>query len=122
MLGPPEDPGILPRTLDVVFNSLNPSSGDSLLADPCTFKPDKMNGFEVLDGDSRQRDYFNKKTAPRTEAKRARGFDTGFINRTPLTTVIEEVDRDCAYAVFITFVEIYNKYAFDLLMPEFGKK
>ena len=42
MNGTPQDQGILPRCLDVFFNSLG-----NLQSKKYVFKPDKMNGYEV---------------------------------------------------------------------------
>ena len=28
---------------------------------------------------------------------------------------VEDVDQDCRYAVFVSYVEIYNNYVYDLL-------
>jgi len=42
MTGTPKNAGIIPRSLDVIFNSIM-----HLQADKFVFKPDKMNGFEV---------------------------------------------------------------------------
>ena len=42
MTGTPQDQGILPRCLDVIFNSI-----DELQAKKYVFKPDKMNGYDV---------------------------------------------------------------------------
>lgn len=42
MTGDPNDVGIMPRCLDVIFNSIN-----SYQAKKFVFKPDKLNGFDV---------------------------------------------------------------------------
>jgi len=42
MTGTPQKAGIIPRSLDVIFNSIM-----HLQAEKYVFKPDKMNGFEV---------------------------------------------------------------------------
>lgn len=42
MTGTKNDPGIMPRSLDVLFNSVTP-----FLAGKYVFKPDKMNRFEI---------------------------------------------------------------------------
>ena len=41
--GTPEDAGVLPRTLDVLFNSIPPN----LQAMKFVFKPDELNGYDV---------------------------------------------------------------------------
>lgn len=42
MTGDSQDSGIIPRSLDVIFNNIT-----HLQADKYVFKPDKMNGFEI---------------------------------------------------------------------------
>jgi kinesin family protein 23 len=42
MIGEPQNTGIIPRSLDVIFNNIM-----HLQAEKFVFKPDKMNGFEV---------------------------------------------------------------------------
>jgi hypothetical protein len=42
MTGTPQNAGIIPRSLDVIFNNIM-----HLQAEKFIFKPDKMNGFEV---------------------------------------------------------------------------
>lgn len=42
MTGTPQDGGIMPRTLDVLFNSIS-----DVQAKKFVFKPDRLNGFEV---------------------------------------------------------------------------
>lgn len=42
MTGTPQNAGIIPRSLDIIFNSIM-----HLQAEKFVFKPDKMNGFEV---------------------------------------------------------------------------
>lgn len=43
------------------------------------------------------------------------GSDPNLNHRTVDTTKIDGVDEDNAYAVFITYIEIYNNYVYDLL-------
>lgn len=43
MNGELEDGGIIPRCVDVIFNTIG-----HLQAKKYTFKPDRMNGFEIL--------------------------------------------------------------------------
>jgi len=46
--------------------------------------------------------------------------DTALLQRTADSTKIENVDDDNTYAVFVTYVEIYNNAVYDLLedVPE----
>jgi len=49
-----------------------------------------------------------------------RNSDTALPQRTADTTKIDNVDDDNTYAVFVTYVEIYNNAVYDLLedVPE----
>ena len=37
------------------------------------------------------------------------------MDRIPDESIINEIEEDNVYAVFITYIEIYNKYVYDLL-------
>ncbi|XP_074661164.1 kinesin-like protein KIF23 [Tubulanus polymorphus] len=114
MTGTPLEQGILPRTLDVIFNSI----GD-VLAKKYVFKPDKMNSFDIqAEADAmieRQRkDLMPKLMTPKTPGGNTRGdFLDG--ERVRETAFVDGIDEDSSYAVFVSYVEIYNDYAFDLL-------
>jgi Kinesin-like protein len=93
------------RCIDVLFNSI-------LAYQPPrhTFKPDKMNGFEILSSD---------------EIKQVRGVKTLGVKKNVECRVkdeekIEQVDEDNVYSVFVSYVEIYNNSVYDLLeeIPE----
>ncbi|XP_026678934.1 kinesin-like protein KIF23 [Diaphorina citri] len=107
MNGSPTDGGIMTRCIDVLFNSI-------LAYQPPrhTFKPDKMNGFEILSSD---------------EIKQVRGVKTLGVKKNVECRVkdeekIEQVDEDNVYSVFVSYVEIYNNSVYDLLeeIPEGG--
>nr|XP_018916025.1 PREDICTED: kinesin-like protein KIF23 isoform X1 [Bemisia tabaci] len=113
MSGIPSDVGIMPRCLDILFNSIG-----SLQAKKFMFKPDKLNGFDVqteaealLD---RQAE-INSRSRPGLRKDKDLGSDPNLNHRTVDTTKIDGVDEDNAYAVFITYIEIYNNYVYDLL-------
>nr|CAD7451953.1 unnamed protein product [Timema tahoe] len=144
MTGEPNDGGILPRCLDVLFNSISDYQAKKFV-----FKPDKMNGFEVLSEVEamleRQRELHgdlatgkNVKT-PRsytsvlayvvlTDSSQltSDGFeklpdqimknsDEEIGFRIPDTTKITNLNDDNTFGVFVTYVEIYNNGIYDLL-------
>ncbi len=41
--------------------------------------------------------------------------DPNLSNRLPDETIVEDIDKNKVYAVFISYCEIYNKYIYDLL-------
>ncbi|XP_065646360.1 kinesin-like protein KIF23 isoform X3 [Hydra vulgaris] len=114
MNGTPSDGGVLPRCLDVLFNSI----GD-YQASRCVFRPDCYNGFEVLSDSEasseakrkslEQAAFLSQKSRKQTEEDRM----ADMIRIPDLTKL--EVDQDNVYSVFISFVEIYNNSVFDLL-------
>lgn len=118
MTGTAHEQGILPRCLDVIFNSL-----EDFQAKKYVFKPDKMNGFDIQSAadamlERQRRDITPKmlSTGLQTPGQRDRDFyDNGSqINRVRDTTRVE-VDEDNSYGVFVSYVEIYNNYIYDLL-------
>ncbi|RLU15340.1 hypothetical protein DMN91_012334 [Ooceraea biroi] len=86
MTGEPQDAGIMPRCLDVIFNTIKDYQTKKFV-----FKPDKLNGFDV-----------------QSEAD-------AMLDRQHELHAAVAVEADNAYAVFVTYVEIYNNSVYDLL-------
>ncbi|GBM87104.1 Kinesin-like protein KIF23 [Araneus ventricosus] len=109
MAGTPQDGGLLPRTLDVVFNSIK-----DYQAAKYVFKPDKLNGFDIQ---SRNEALFDQqKEITKTPKTPKRKENVGeWSQRIADSTIIDDVCGDMNYAVFISYVEIYNNYIYDLL-------
>uniref|UniRef100_A0A915JUV4 Kinesin-like protein n=1 Tax=Romanomermis culicivorax TaxID=13658 RepID=A0A915JUV4_ROMCU len=121
MSGIKAEPGILPRCLDLIFNSISP-----YLIEPMVFIPDKMNKFDVrlkciasLErakqnllpiGCLRNR-RFNKKNLANDDWD----LNSRNNNNNVIKIPISKFDEDCAFAVFVSYVEIYNDYIYDLL-------
>lgn len=121
MTGNEREGGIMPRTLDVIFNSVA-----NYQAKKCIFKPDKLNGFEVQGEQKASQDRKNEYRArhpiptPRNGKTKMRKVDSDSESNPTIPRCSEEseilrIDADCAYAVFITYIEIYNKSVYDLL-------
>ena len=100
----------MPRCLDVLFKTIS-----DFQAKKFVFKPDKLNGFEILseadamlerqsDMHSRMHRLDRKDTDPEIASRASSDV-----------TVLNGMDEDNMYAVFITYVEIYNNSVFDLL-------
>lgn len=122
MTGDINDGGIMPRCIDVIFNSIT-----NYQAKKYVFKPDKLNGFEVQsDADAlleRQVELNAGISTPRNpkRPKRMIGHDSDTDSNPPASarerdeSQIINIDQDNSYAVFISYVEIYNNCVFDLL-------
>jgi kinesin family member 23 len=102
----------MPRCLDTLFKTISPYQAKKFV-----FKPDRQNGFEVqTEADAmldRQRDLNARLT--RLERKDT-DIEIASTASSDVTTLYG-LDEDNNYAVFISYVEIYNNSIFDLLDP-----
>ena len=116
MNGKPSDIGILPRSIDVLFNSVG-----NYLAHKCVFKPDKLNGFDVQsEADAIIERHRNMEKGLRGDGgskvpSAVRSGKQEYRHRVSDVRKIPEVDDDNVYAIFVSYIEIYNNYVFDLL-------
>ncbi|XP_061451499.1 kinesin-like protein KIF23 isoform X2 [Rhineura floridana] len=114
MTGSPGDGGLLPRSLDMIFNSIV-----TLQAKRYVFKLDDKNGVEVqCDVDAllerQKREAFQ---IPKTPSGNRRQVDPEIADMINVqdNCKVEEVDEDNVYSVFVSYIEIYNNYIYDLL-------
>lgn len=121
--GSPQNCGILPRTLDVVFNSI-----DSLQSRKFIFKPDGQNYFTILSTPDALLEWQKEKSMPktpqtpfsRTPRSRRKENDNDFSWDTRIKDSGKiEVNENYNYAVFVSYVEVYNNYIYDLLDDSF---
>lgn len=117
------NPGILPRTLDVIFNTI-----DQRQARKFTFKPDGLNHFEIKSPADALIDLQCEKQtklrqmnfAARTPTRRNKNNqndeykDWETRQKDDSTCELPE-DNNNQFAVFVSYVEIYNNYIYDLL-------
>ncbi|XP_075227585.1 kinesin family member pavarotti [Lycorma delicatula] len=125
MNGTSENRGIMPRCLDVLFNSISKFQTGKYV-----FKPDKMNGFDVQSEPDalldRQRELISNIKTPSKFRKKESEFDhlgkkVGASSTSPSCSIkVDNVIEDNSYAVFVTYVEIYNNAVYDLMeeMPD----
>ncbi|XP_046433171.1 kinesin-like protein KIF23 [Neodiprion fabricii] len=123
MTGEPQNGGIMPRSLDVIFNSIA-----NFQAKKFVFKPDKLNGFDVQSETDAMLDRQNELHAgfmtPRPgKLSRNRKGDSDSDSNPMIIREADEsqvlpVEHDNVYAVFVTYVEIYNNSVYDLLDDE----
>lgn len=115
MTGSKQNVGVMPRCLDVLFNSITDYQAQKFI-----FKPDKMNGFEVQTEDEADRDresYLRRNNL--TKLRKNNSQEDLLSARSKDSTRITVKEEDNAYAVFITYVEVYNNSVFDLLDTAF---
>ncbi|CAF4045440.1 unnamed protein product, partial [Rotaria sordida] len=112
MMGPLNNPGLIPRSFDVIFNSIGSYLGKKNL-----LRSDRQNGYEIQSEAEilleRQR-----KEIPITKAnnnQRAKASEPTNIRTLDMTSIWNaQLNENCSYFVFVTFVEIYNNYIYDL--------
>ncbi|KAG7098944.1 hypothetical protein E1B28_000834 [Marasmius oreades] len=100
--------GILPRTIDVIFNSIEGLQGDD------RYRPVRLQGVELADPSDSQpppplleptvvRVLGNQMTTPKS-----------FIDMGADDTVVK-LDRNYEYTIWISYAEVYNEKVYDLL-------
>ncbi|XP_026760019.1 kinesin-like protein KIF23 [Galleria mellonella] len=108
MTGEPNNCGILPRCLNIIFKTIN-----DYQAHKYVFKPDKMNMFDIqTEAEAmleRQQELHKFKSGRKNNSNPDLAMSSTDI------TKIEGLNEDNQYAVFVTYVEIYNNSVFDLL-------
>jgi len=116
MMGPLNNPGLIPRSFDVIFNTIGDHLGKKYL-----FRSDRQNGYEVQNETEmileRQRKEMltskNNQLPKYTSSART-------LDNTSLWN--PQLNDNCSYSVFITFVEIYNNYIYDLFDDDLVNK
>ncbi|CAK9817767.1 Kinesin-like protein KIF23 [Anthophora quadrimaculata] len=125
MSGNVNDAGIMPRSLDIVFNSITNYQTKKFI-----FKPDKLNGFDIQsESDAlldRQNELqrlvisHNEKTSKLSKVDNNNDPNKNILNLSNESETVD-VDQDNAYAVFVTYIEVYNNSVYDLLEENEGK-
>lgn len=108
MTGEPQNCGILPRVLNIIFKSINDFQAHKYI-----FKPDKMNMFDIqTEAEAmleRQQELHKFKNGRKNNSNPDLAMNSSDV------TKIEGINEDNQFAVFVTYVEIYNNSVFDLL-------
>ncbi|XP_030044545.1 kinesin-like protein KIF23 isoform X10 [Microcaecilia unicolor] len=114
MTGSPGDGGLLPRCLDMIFNSIGPFQAKRFV-----FKTDDKNGMEVqsvVDALLERQKRAVPAAIPKTpNNKQKLDPECADMISNQDHCKAEEVDEDSVYSVFVSYVEIYNNYIYDLL-------
>ncbi|XP_056134870.1 kinesin-like protein KIF23 [Lampris incognitus] len=105
--------GLLPRCLDILFNSVGPYQAKRFV-----FKTDDKNGMEIqgqIDALLERQKKESQQTVPKTPSSRQKA-DPEFADMiSPKEYKSQSVDEDSSYSVFVSYIEIYNNYIYDLL-------
>ncbi|CAB1339005.1 unnamed protein product [Coregonus sp. 'balchen'] len=116
MTGSPGEGGLLPRSLDMLFNSIGP-----LQAKRFVFRADDKNGMEIqgqVDAllERQKRESNQQSAVPKTPSSKQKP-DPEFADMISPEEACkcEGVDEDSCYSVFVSYIEIYNNYIYDLL-------
>uniref|UniRef100_A0A3B3XTH9 Kinesin-like protein n=1 Tax=Poecilia mexicana TaxID=48701 RepID=A0A3B3XTH9_9TELE len=114
MTGSPGQGGLLPRSLDMIFNSVGPFQAKRYV-----FKTDDKNGMEVqceVDALLERQRRENNLTVPKTPSSRQKvDPEIGDMLKPEEACKADGVDEDSCYSVFVSYIEIYNNYIYDLL-------
>ncbi|XP_063453193.1 kinesin-like protein KIF23 isoform X9 [Pan paniscus] len=113
MTGSPGEGGLLPRCLDMIFNSIG-----SFQAKRYVFKSNDRNSMDIqCEVDALlERQKREAMPNPKTSSSK-RQVDPEFADMITVQEFCkaEEVDEDSVYGVFVSYIEIYNNYIYDLL-------
>lgn len=108
MTGEPQNCGILPRCLNIIFKTIN-----DYQAHKYVYKPDKMNMFDVQSEAEAMLERQHELHKIRSGRKNNSNPDLAMSSSD--VTKISGINEDNQYGVFVTYVEIYNNSVFDLL-------
>ncbi|XP_068579359.1 kinesin-like protein KIF23 isoform X2 [Cebidichthys violaceus] len=113
MTGSPGQGGLLPRSLDMLFNSIGPYQAKRYV-----LKTDDKNGIEVqnevdalLERQKRENMSFPKPSSSRQKLDP----EIADMIKSEEACKTDGVDEDSSYSIFVSYIEIYNNYIYDLL-------
>ncbi|XP_076005761.1 kinesin-like protein KIF23 isoform X2 [Genypterus blacodes] len=114
MTGSPGQGGLLPRAINMLFNSISPYQAKRYV-----FKADEKNGIDIqneIDALLERQRRENQTSVPKTPSSRQKlDPEFGDMIQPEEAFMVDGVDDDCSYGVFVSFIEIYNNYIYDLL-------
>lgn len=111
MTGNQENRGIMPRCLESLFRTISDYQTKKFV-----FKPDLMNGFEILSEEDAMLERQAELNARFGKNHRRKDSDPEIASQASAeASILSGIDEDNMYAVFITYVEVYNNSVYDLL-------
>jgi kinesin family protein 23 len=116
MTGNQKETGLLQRSLETLFISIESQQTNKFI-----FKPDKLNSFEMrseveasLDRQQQQRFTNIPKSASNHQIKRLAQASRAAVSESSECKPVKVIESQ-VYAVFVSCIEIYNNYIYDLL-------
>lgn len=115
MTGDVRHRGIMPRCLDVLFRTISDYQTKKYI-----FKPDRLNGFEVLSETDalleRQQEMNQRFAGGRGGGLKRKDSDPELASQASCEMApLQGIEEDNMYAVFVTYIEVYNNSVYDLL-------
>jgi kinesin family member 23 len=110
MTGDHQFRGIMPRCLDSLFRTIS-----DYQAKKYVFKPDRLNSFEILS----EADACSERQVElhsRLNKNRRKDSDPEIASKASAeASLLCGLDEDNTFAVFVTYIEVYNNSVYDLL-------
>lgn len=114
MTGDVNHRGIMPRCLDLLFRTISDYQAKKYI-----FKPDRLNGFEILSEEDallERQIEMNHRFAGCRNGLRHKDSDTEIASQASCDVPpLQGLDEDNMFAVFVTYIEVYNNSVYDLL-------
>lgn len=111
MTGSHDDRGIMPRCLESLFKTIADFQTKKFV-----FKSDKLNGFEILSEADAELERHSEMIARFGKNHRRKDSDPEIASQASAeASVLSGIIEDNMYAVFVTFIEVYNNSVYDLL-------
>lgn len=112
MTGNQENRGMMPRCLESLFKTISGYQTKKFV-----FKPDRLNGFEIL-SDVEAMELQQEEMIARFGRNKQHQKDSDpeiASQASSETSTLGGIDEDSVYAVFVTYIEVYNNSVYDLL-------
>lgn len=114
MTGDARHRGIMPRCLDSLFRTISDYQAKKYI-----FKPDRLNGFEILseaDALLERQAEMNQRFVGGRGGLRRKDSDPEIASQASCDVPpLQGIDEDNMFAVFVTYIEVYNNSVYDLL-------
>ncbi|XP_055913286.1 kinesin-like protein KIF23 [Eupeodes corollae] len=110
MTGDTRQRGIMPRCLDTLFRTISDFQAKKYI-----FKPDRLNGFEILSDADAMLERAAEMNMRFAKGKRKDSDPEIASQASTEPRPLNGLDEDNMFAVFVTYIEVYNNSVYDLL-------